>query len=172
MRYLGRGEMVKKIIEAIIAGAVLSLVASSIKNMATVSQNVAEIQKETATVKEEVSEVKEEISEVEEMLQHLEAEEPTETDKYHSLPLGHYTLTAYEWTGNTCTNGEYPSKGYTIACNSLPLGTRVYIEGYGFYTVEDRGGMADNVIDIYLGDYDECIEFGVQEADVYLIKED
>lgn len=164
--------MVKKIIEAIIAVAVLSLAASSIKNMATVSRNVAEIQKETTEVKEEVSEVKEEISEVEEMLQNLETEESTETDKYHSLPLGHYTLTAYEWTGNTCANGEYPSKGYTIACNSLPLGTRVYIEGYGFYTVEDRGGMADNVIDIYLGDYDECIEFGVQEADVYLIKEE
>lgn len=100
-------------------------------------------------------------------------EEVTEEENpLYSLPLGHYTLTAYEWTGNTCANGEYPTEGYTIACNSLPLGTRVYIEGYGFYTVEDRGGMADNVIDIYLGDYDECIEFGVQEADVYLIKED
>ena len=168
MWYLGRGEMVKKIIEAAIVGAILALVASSIKNLNASSRKIAEIQE----VKAEVSEVKEEISEVEEMLQHLEAEEPTETDRYHSLPLGHYTLTAYEWTGNTCANGNYPSKGYTIACNSLPIGTRVWIEGYGEFTVEDRGGMAYNVIDIYLGDYDECIEFGVQEADVYLIKED
>ena len=160
--------MVKKIIEAAIVGAILALVASSIKNLNASSRKIAEIQE----VKAEVSEVKEEISEVEEMLQHLEAEEPTETDRYHSLPLGHYTLTAYEWTGNTCANGNYPSKGYTIACNSLPIGTRVWIEGYGEFTVEDRGGKADNVIDIYLGDYDECIEFGVQEADVYLIKED
>lgn len=83
--------------------------------------------------------------------------------------IGSYTLTAYEWTGNPCANGNYPTCGYTAACNSLPLGTRIYIEGMGEYVIEDRGGMDDSVIDIYMGDYDSCIQFGVQYADVYII---
>lgn len=84
--------------------------------------------------------------------------------------LGVYELTAYEWTGEVCADGSYPSCGYTVGCNSLPLGTRIYIEGYGEYVVEDRGGMADTVIDIYMEDYDTCIEFGRRTADVYLIE--
>ena len=84
--------------------------------------------------------------------------------------LGTYELTAYEWTGNPCSNGNYPTEGCTVACNSLPLGTRIYIEGYGEYTVEDRGGMAGNVIDIYMGDYDSCIQFGRRSASIYLLE--
>lgn len=95
-------------------------------------------------------------------------------DKYAERPkrtlLGIYELTAYEWTGNPCSNGNYPTEGYTVACNSLALGTRIYIEGYGEYTVEDRGGMAGNVIDIYMGDYDSCIQFGRRTAEVYIIE--
>lgn len=83
--------------------------------------------------------------------------------------LGVYTLTAYEWTGNACANGNYPTEGYTVACNSLPLGTQIYIEGYGTFTVEDRGGMGSNVIDIYLGDVSACYDFGVRSAAVYIV---
>lgn len=83
--------------------------------------------------------------------------------------LGGYTLTAYEWTGSPCANGNYPTCGYTAACNSLPLGTRIYIEGMGEYVIEDRGGVDDSVIDIYMGDVDTCLQFGVQYADVYII---
>lgn len=85
-------------------------------------------------------------------------------------PLGNYQLTAYEWTGNPCANGNYPTEGYTVACNSLPLGTKIYIEGYGTYTVEDTGGMGNNVIDIYLGDAGECVQFGRQNAQVYIVE--
>lgn len=83
--------------------------------------------------------------------------------------LGYYELTAYEYTGNPCANGNMPTVGYTVACNSLQLGQRIYIEGYGYYTVEDTGGMSGNVIDIYLGDADACIQFGRRGADVYLV---
>lgn len=84
--------------------------------------------------------------------------------------LGVYELTAYEWTGEVCADGNYPSCGYTVGCNSLPLGTRIYIEDYGIYVVQDRGGMPDTVIDVYMEDYDTCIEFGRRTADVYLIE--
>lgn len=84
--------------------------------------------------------------------------------------LGSYQLTAYAWTGNRCANGNYPSCGYTVASNSIPMGSRIYIDGYGEYVVEDRGGMASNVIDVYMGDYNTCIQFGRRTADVYLIE--
>lgn len=83
--------------------------------------------------------------------------------------IGTYGLTAYEWTGNPCANGNMPTVGYTVACNSIPLGTRLYIEGYGYYVVEDRGGMGGGIIDIYLGDVGACIAFGRRSANVYIV---
>ena len=86
--------------------------------------------------------------------------------------IGTYELTAYEWSGKTCANGNFPTTGYTVACNSLPLGTRIKIKDYGEYTVEDRGGMGGNVIDIYLSDYNSCINFGRRVAKVYIIHDE
>lgn len=157
----------KKIAEAVIAGTILVMATASFINSLN---RGAEIQ--NTKIEETEYRVEHLETEVQELKVEIEEIEETTEDSRYALPLGHYTLTAYEWTGNTCANGNYPTAGYTIACNSLPIGTRVYIEGYGEFTVEDRGGMADNVIDIYLGDYDACINFGVQEADVYLVKED
>lgn len=81
-------------------------------------------------------------------------------------------ITAYEWDGTRCANGNYPTTGYTVACNSLPLGTKVYIEGIGYRTVEDRGASWHqyNWMDEYLGDVSACDAFGVQWHDVYLVK--
>lgn len=80
--------------------------------------------------------------------------------------IGTFTLTAYEWTGSPMANGEYPYYG-ACASNYFPLGTVLYIEGYGTFKVCDRGRMSDNVIDIYLGGVQECIEFGRRTAEVY-----
>ena len=78
---------------------------------------------------------------------------------YHGGYIGTFELTAYEWTGECMANGEYPYYG-ACASNYFALGTVLYIEGYGTFIVKDRGGMANNVIDIYLGDPDACWEFG------------
>ena len=99
-------------------------------------------------------------TEREEMLQYLPKK----------VPIGSYELTAYIATGNPCASGVYPTVEHTVACNSLPLGTRIYIEGYGEFVVEDTGGMADNVIDIFVSDYSTAIEFGRRVADVYVIE--
>ena len=101
---------------------------------------------------------------------YVEEEEESTTEEQSSdrTYLGVYELTAYEWTGNPCANGNYPTCGYTVACNSLPLGTRIYIEGYGDFVVEDRGGMSGGVIDIYMGDVSTCLQFGRRTASVYV----
>ena len=96
----------------------------------------------------------------------------TEAKEPEMTYLGEYELTAYEWTGYRCANGNYPTCNYTVACNSLPLGTQIFIEGMGTYVVEDRGGMSDNVIDVYMGDYDTCIQFGRRSAKVYIYEDE
>lgn len=84
--------------------------------------------------------------------------------------VGVYELTAYAETGSPCADGVYPRISHTAASNDPALWHRwIFIEGHGTYYVHDHGGMASNVIDIYLGDYDSCIQFGRQSAKVYII---
>ena len=86
--------------------------------------------------------------------------------------MGDWRITAYAYTGSPCANGNFPSTGYTIACNSLPFGTEVYIDGVGIRTVEDRGpaSMGSEWCDLYLGDTASCIQWGNQYRSVYLIE--
>lgn len=86
--------------------------------------------------------------------------------------LGNFLITAYEDTGCACANGTYPTVGYTVAHNSLPFGTVLYIEGVGYRTVEDRGPsyLGDEWLDIYLGDPSECYSWGERHLDVYLVE--
>lgn len=99
--------------------------------------------------------------------QMYEEMEQTITKEYS---VGTYELTAYTWTGNPCANGNYPTSGRTVACNNLPLGTRIRIDGHGEYVVEDRGGMGNGVVDIYMDSYDSCIQFGRRKAEVYIVE--
>ena len=109
-------------------------------------------------------------AEVEEVIEpeEIAEESPEEELEY----LGTFEMTAYEWTGNPCANGNYPEVGYTVACNSLPLGTQVYIEGVGYRVVEDRGAEwhSDYWMDLYLGDVDACYEWGVRSVEVYVVR--
>ena len=66
---------------------------------------------------------------------------------YYSGPYG-----CYGAAGRTLIND------YSVACNSIPLGTIVYIQSSdgsvdGYYRVDDTGGMGNNVIDIFYSDY-------------------
>lgn len=85
--------------------------------------------------------------------------------------VGNFELTAYTWTGNPCADGEYPRASHTVACNDPRLWHEwIYIEGYGTYYCHDRTGVSSNVIDIYMDDYDSCIQFGRQSARVYIVR--
>ena len=105
--------------------------------------------------------------------EHLTYEKPYEQPEENKLDkelIGNWMITAYTHTGSPCANGNYPSAGYTIACNSLPFGTQVYIEGVGNRTVEDRGPDWDDWCDLFMDSYDECVSWGVQYRNVYLLK--
>ena len=83
-----------------------------------------------------------------------------------------YKITHYssEETGSSMTaSGKVAQIGRTVACNSIPLGTRVRIGG-SEYIVEDTGGMGDNVIDIYVGSSSEAMMLGTYYAEVEVIE--
>ena len=78
-----------------------------------------------------------------------------------------FEITHYTHTGNNTASGVYPVAGRTVACNSLPLGTIVEINGRDFI-VEDRGGMGGNVIDIFVDSESEAIQKGRYTTTVYV----
>ena len=80
-----------------------------------------------------------------------------------------YTLTAYCATGNPCADGVYPTVNHTVASNDRNLWHKwIYIEGLGTYYVHDTGGMATSVIDVFMGSYSECMQFGRRSAKIYV----
>ena len=82
---------------------------------------------------------------------------------------GNKQLTAYCATGNPCADGVMPSVGYTVASNDPNLWHKwIYIDGVGDRYVHDTGGMSSGVVDIFMGSYDECIQFGRRNADIYI----
>lgn len=55
--------------------------------------------------------------------------------------------------------------------NVIPLGTRVYIPGYGVAIAEDTGGdILGNRIDLCMEDYNSCIVFGRRTVPVYILE--
>ena len=92
----------------------------------------------------------------------------------HWVPLGEYKLTFYcncrrccgKWAGGPTASGKMPAEGRTVACGSLPLGTRILIAGQGEYIVEDRGVKGKH-IDIYMASHSACLRNGVKYAGVF-----
>lgn len=82
--------------------------------------------------------------------------------------LGALSSTAYTHTGHNMANGEKPYEG-AVACNLVPLGTKLYIVGYGYYVVKDRIGHGSQ-LDIFMDTYEECIKFGRRTLKVYVVK--
>ena len=54
--------------------------------------------------------------------------------------------------------------------NVIPLGTRVFIPGYGVATAEDTGGdILGNRVDLCMESYDACMAFGRRVVLVYIL---
>lgn len=77
--------------------------------------------------------------------------------------LGEYQVFGYDLCPTCCgktdgiaASGTAATVGRTAACNSLPFGTRVYIEGIGERVIEDTGALASNVIDVLCADHAGC----------------
>ena len=83
-----------------------------------------------------------------------------------------FEATAYCYTGNRTATGTWPSRG-TIAVDPaiIPLGTRLFVEGYGEGIAEDTGGaIQGEIIDLYMESEAECWEFGRRQVEVRVLK--
>lgn len=54
----------------------------------------------------------------------------------------------------------------------IPLGTKVYVEGYGYAIAADTGGsIKGNVIDVFMNKYSEAKKWGRRNVKVYILKD-
>lgn len=91
-----------------------------------------------------------------------------------------WTITAYCACEICCpgssdgltANMSTPLEGVTIAADqSIPFGTRIWIEGLGERTVMDRGGaITGNHIDVYFEDHAAAKAFGIKELAVRIVE--
>lgn len=85
-----------------------------------------------------------------------------EATAYSSAEPG---LNAYTALGTICRHGVIATDP-----NIIPLGTRVFIPGYGYAVAEDTGGaIVGHKIDVAFDTIAECYEFGRQFIDIYIL---
>lgn len=52
----------------------------------------------------------------------------------------------------------------------IPLGSKVYIPGYGYAIASDTGGaIKGNIIDLYMNSHDECISWGRRQVTLHIV---
>lgn len=85
-----------------------------------------------------------------------------EATAYSSAEAG---LSAYTALGTICRRGVIATDP-----NVIPLGTRVFIPGYGYAIAEDTGGaIVGHKIDVAFDTVAECYEFGRQFIEIYIV---
>lgn len=94
--------------------------------------------------------------------------------------LGEFKLTAYctcekccgKWADGITATGTQATPGRTIAVDPkvIPLGSTVYINGTEYIAEDIGGAIKGNRIDVLFPTHQEALEFGVQYADILIIK--
>lgn len=73
-------------------------------------------------------------------------------------------------TSGLTASGNNAVCGYTVSCTkNIPFGTTLYIEGYGFYVVEDRGVPYVDLIDIACPTHEDCYPITGYDVPVYIV---
>ena len=100
---------------------------------------------------------------------------------YEFAYMGDFKISHYcdERTAHICgggngitASGKPTEVGWTVAADTsvLPMGTIIYVEGYGFREVCDRGGaVKDKKIDILVTTHDEAMSMGIKHKDVWVL---
>ncbi|MBN8193230.1 LysM peptidoglycan-binding domain-containing protein [Bacillus sp. NTK074B] len=86
-----------------------------------------------------------------------------------------YTADCEGCSGTTATGlnlKENPdAKVIAVDPNVIPLGSKVYVEGYGYATAEDTGGaIKGNRIDVFLPSKDQAVDFGRKTVNVKILE--
>lgn len=86
-----------------------------------------------------------------------------------------YTADCNGCSGVTATgvdlNQDPNAKVIAVDPNVIPLGSEVYVEGYGYATAADTGGAINgNKIDLHVPSQDEAVNFGRQQVNVTIVE--
>lgn len=81
------------------------------------------------------------------------------------------TATAYTHTGSCTASGLNPRVGMiAVDPDLIPLGTKVYVENYGFAVAADVGSsIQGNRIDVFLDTERACKQWGRQTVKIYIL---
>lgn len=79
--------------------------------------------------------------------------------------------TAYTYTGYRTATGVEPREGLiAVDPRVIPLGSRVYVEGYGYAIAADTGGaIKGKIIDVFFPSLQRCLNWGRQAVKVYVL---
>jgi len=79
---------------------------------------------------------------------------------------------AYTYTGFRTATGLNPEVGMVAVDPSvIPLGSRLYIEGYGYARAADTGGaVKGNKIDLFMEQRSQCLNWGRKTVKVYILQ--
>ena len=78
---------------------------------------------------------------------------------------------AYTYTGNRTASGQQPAVGLVaVDPGVIPLGTSLYIEGYGYAKAADTGGsIRGDRLDLFMEDHSQCLSWGRRTVKVYIL---
>ena len=79
--------------------------------------------------------------------------------------------TAYTYSGFHTATGYNPAVGMVaVDPTVIPLGSKMYIEGYGYAWAADTGGaVKGDTIDVFLEEHSQCVNWGRKTVKVYIL---
>lgn len=79
---------------------------------------------------------------------------------------------AYTYTGRNTATGKAPQVGMiAVDPRVIPMGSRLYVEGYGYATACDTGGaVIGNRVDLFMEDRSQCLNWGVRNVKLYILE--
>ena len=146
-------------------------------NATNLHEYIIDLEMERMSLEEKCSVLQVQYDELESKYEQLQAQEPKIVKEVQVMEsLGEFKITHYcncsiccGPYGETTYTGTIPQVNHTIGVDpdTIPLGSKVVIEGIE-YTAEDIGGAVNgNVIDIYVSSHEEAIQRGVKYVEVY-----
>jgi len=80
--------------------------------------------------------------------------------------------TAYTYTGNKTATGVEPREGLiAVDPKVIAMGSKVYVEGYGYAIAADTGGaIRGNRIDVFFPTFRQCIDWGRKSVHIYVLQ--
>ena len=89
--------------------------------------------------------------------------------------VGNWTISFYcpceaccgEWATGCTASGVAATEWHTVATDQFEFGTELYIEGLGYFTVEDRG-VSGEWLDVFVADHQQALDLGLQHREVYV----